>query len=141
MTLLSPSTLLLLLVLTLRGTRCHLNRRKNFNSIQLFISFHTAIQFYTDYQVIYGINKLYKMSSCFHYNEISLIIHDIISIICMSCGNREGISGLFCSTLKKCRCSVLYSIIIYIYSHQACNGKMKDCGKKQTLHERTFSTC
>ena len=36
-------------------------------------------------------------------------------VICMSCGNREGISGSPCSTLKMCRCSVLYSIIIYIY--------------------------
>ena len=31
----------------------------------------------------------------------------------MFCGNREGISGLPCSNLKMCRCSVLYSIIIY----------------------------
>ena len=30
----------------------------------------------------------------------------------MSCGNREGISGL----PFECRCSVLYSIIIIIYS-------------------------
>ena len=41
----------------------------------------------------------------------------MFSVICMSCGNREGISGSPYSTLKMCQCSVLYSIIIYIYSH------------------------
>ena len=63
---------------------------------------------------IYRINKLYKMSCCFHF---SYSIMMSFSRICMSCRNREGVSGLPCSTLKMCQCSiVLYSIIIYIYS-------------------------
>ena len=41
-----------------------------FNSLFHFTQSNTI---YTDFQVIYGINKLYKMSCCFH-----LIIHDII---------------------------------------------------------------
>ena len=79
-----------------------------FNSIQFFISFHTE-----QYNFIL-ISKLSMSSINCTLNIVFILIFMIAFLaICMSCGYREGISSLPCSTLKMCQCSVLYSIIIY----------------------------
>ena len=56
-----------------------------FNSLFHFTQSNTI---FTVHQVIYIINKLYRRSYCFqlHYSWF------LFSIICMFCGNREGIS-------------------------------------------------
>ena len=65
-----------------------------FNSILYFIS-HRTIQFILIFKLsIASIN-------CTKYHVVFIfIIHDIFLVICMFCGNREGISSLPCSTLK-----------------------------------------
>ena len=66
-----------------------------FNSLFHFTQSNTI---FTLYQVIYIINKLYRRSCCFHLYCSWLSF----SIICMFCGNREGISNLPCSILDAC---------------------------------------
>ena len=78
-----------------------------FNSI-LYLIPHRAIQLFTVFQDIHIINMLYRLSYCFqlHYSQFSF------SIICMFCGNREGISILLSQALamvvKLNNCSSMY---------------------------------
>ena len=64
-----------------------------FYSIQ-FNSVVQFTQFFTVYQVIYVIN--YFTENKFVFIKLFMLA---FSLICMSCGNREGISSLPCSTL------------------------------------------
>ena len=119
------------------GEGC-VRRDNQFNSI-LYFNSHRAIQFLLFITLSMSSINYTVGLAVFHY-----IIHDCLFIICMFCGNREGISGLPCSTLKsvdaQCSIALLFN---FIYSHvihiMPLTSEMKGAGRATDINTWTCS--